>query len=313
MWRARACRSNAFNSRASEGQQLAAALDLPEREPLAYALFAHCFTCGKDVLAARRIAVGARRQGHRGAAVRFHRARLQRRRVRQLDFLLQRRRPRARRRSSARNPQGAGDPDRPQPRRRRGAGGRRPNSGSQGRRHHRRALRSRPCHAYVRGSHRRHPRAGRGRSLARGPPVPHQARIPRRHRRAQSDGACRKAAQGAAGHALADRRHRRHRKCDPDLRRGQAPQELCVAGGRRSSAEPQERCGLCRRRHRGLGDALSRPGRAGAAADPAKRRATSWCAKPATASSSRRLRRAASSARRRAGRGRRRRHRTRAL
>jgi len=39
------------------GHQLAAALDLPEREPLAYALFAHCFTCGKDVLAAKRIAV----------------------------------------------------------------------------------------------------------------------------------------------------------------------------------------------------------------------------------------------------------------
>ncbi len=38
------------------GHQLAAALDLPEREPVAYALFAHCFTCGKDVLAARRIA-----------------------------------------------------------------------------------------------------------------------------------------------------------------------------------------------------------------------------------------------------------------
>src|SRR5664279_3382858 len=38
------------------GHQLASSLDLPEREPLAYALFAHCFTCGKDVLAARRIA-----------------------------------------------------------------------------------------------------------------------------------------------------------------------------------------------------------------------------------------------------------------
>src|SRR2546423_9697793 len=38
------------------GHQLAASVDLPEREPLAYALFAHCFTCGKDVLAARRIA-----------------------------------------------------------------------------------------------------------------------------------------------------------------------------------------------------------------------------------------------------------------
>jgi uncharacterized OsmC-like protein/fermentation-respiration switch protein FrsA (DUF1100 family) len=38
------------------GHQLAAVLDMPEREPVAHALFAHCFTCGKDVLAARRIA-----------------------------------------------------------------------------------------------------------------------------------------------------------------------------------------------------------------------------------------------------------------
>jgi uncharacterized OsmC-like protein/fermentation-respiration switch protein FrsA (DUF1100 family) len=38
------------------GHQLAASLELPEREPLAYALFAHCFTCGKDALAAKRIA-----------------------------------------------------------------------------------------------------------------------------------------------------------------------------------------------------------------------------------------------------------------
>ncbi|WP_213736577.1 alpha/beta fold hydrolase [Bradyrhizobium sp. dw_411] len=46
-----------FQFTGSEGHQLAAALDLPEREPIAYALLAHCFTCGKDVLAARRIAV----------------------------------------------------------------------------------------------------------------------------------------------------------------------------------------------------------------------------------------------------------------
>jgi uncharacterized OsmC-like protein/alpha-beta hydrolase superfamily lysophospholipase len=45
------------------GHQLAAALDLPEREPLAYALFAHCFTCGKDVLAARRIATALAAKG----------------------------------------------------------------------------------------------------------------------------------------------------------------------------------------------------------------------------------------------------------
>jgi uncharacterized OsmC-like protein/pimeloyl-ACP methyl ester carboxylesterase len=45
------------------GHQLAASLDMPEREPLAYALFAHCFTCGKDVLAARRIAVALAAKG----------------------------------------------------------------------------------------------------------------------------------------------------------------------------------------------------------------------------------------------------------
>jgi len=37
------------------GEQLAAALELPDRSPRAYALFAHCFTCGKDIAAATRI------------------------------------------------------------------------------------------------------------------------------------------------------------------------------------------------------------------------------------------------------------------
>src|SRR6185312_4816983 len=43
--------------------KLAATLDLPDSEPLAYALFAHCFTCDKDVLAARRIAAGLTARG----------------------------------------------------------------------------------------------------------------------------------------------------------------------------------------------------------------------------------------------------------
>ena len=45
------------------GHLLAAALELPEGEPAAYALFAHCFTCGKDVLAARRISAGLAERG----------------------------------------------------------------------------------------------------------------------------------------------------------------------------------------------------------------------------------------------------------
>ena len=52
-----------FQFAGSEGELLAASLDLPEREPIAYALFAHCFTCGKDVLAARRIAVALAAKG----------------------------------------------------------------------------------------------------------------------------------------------------------------------------------------------------------------------------------------------------------
>ena len=40
----------------SQGDELAARLDLPPGPPIAFALFAHCFTCGKDVKAASRIA-----------------------------------------------------------------------------------------------------------------------------------------------------------------------------------------------------------------------------------------------------------------
>ena len=41
---------------AADGQLLSARLDLPDGEVRAYALFAHCFTCTKDVFAAARIA-----------------------------------------------------------------------------------------------------------------------------------------------------------------------------------------------------------------------------------------------------------------
>lgn len=45
------------------GHQLAAALDTPDGPIHAYALFAHCFTCGKDVLAAKRIAAALAAKG----------------------------------------------------------------------------------------------------------------------------------------------------------------------------------------------------------------------------------------------------------
>lgn len=52
-----------FQFTGSEDQQLAAALDTPDGDIRAYALFAHCFTCGKDVLAAKRIAVALAAKG----------------------------------------------------------------------------------------------------------------------------------------------------------------------------------------------------------------------------------------------------------
>jgi hypothetical protein len=45
------------------GQRLAGRLDLPDRAPDAYALFAHCFTCGKDSHAAARISRALTGQG----------------------------------------------------------------------------------------------------------------------------------------------------------------------------------------------------------------------------------------------------------
>jgi len=53
----------------SLGAMLAARLDRPAGKPRAYALFAHCFTCSKDIFAASRIA--ATLAGHGIATLRF--------------------------------------------------------------------------------------------------------------------------------------------------------------------------------------------------------------------------------------------------
>jgi putative redox protein len=49
-------RAERFDFPNARGQTLAALLQRPAGEPAAFALFAHCFTCGKDNLAAKRIA-----------------------------------------------------------------------------------------------------------------------------------------------------------------------------------------------------------------------------------------------------------------
>ena len=47
----------------ASGERLAALLDRPAGAPRAFALFAHCFTCGKDIRVARRIAEGLTARG----------------------------------------------------------------------------------------------------------------------------------------------------------------------------------------------------------------------------------------------------------
>ena len=50
--------SEKFTFPGHSGEMLAARLDLPDGPPKAVALFAHCFTCSKDIAAARRVAAG---------------------------------------------------------------------------------------------------------------------------------------------------------------------------------------------------------------------------------------------------------------
>lgn len=64
-----AARSAKVTFTGAGGEALAARLDLPPGRPRAYALFAHCFTCNKDVFAAARIAGGLAERGF--AVLRF--------------------------------------------------------------------------------------------------------------------------------------------------------------------------------------------------------------------------------------------------
>jgi putative redox protein len=55
--------SERFDFPNARGEKLSALLDRPAGTPVAFALFAHCFTCGKDNLAAKRIAEGLTERG----------------------------------------------------------------------------------------------------------------------------------------------------------------------------------------------------------------------------------------------------------
>ena len=58
-----AIRSEKLSFASAEGAQLAGRLELPAGRPRATALFAHCFTCTKDIFAAQRIAGGLAEAG----------------------------------------------------------------------------------------------------------------------------------------------------------------------------------------------------------------------------------------------------------
>lgn len=56
-------RSEKVEFRGAQGGLLAGRLDLPVGRPRAYALFAHCFTCSKDIFAASRVSQGLAEHG----------------------------------------------------------------------------------------------------------------------------------------------------------------------------------------------------------------------------------------------------------
>lgn len=58
-----AVRTESVNFTGALGDSLAARIDYPAGKPRGYALFAHCFTCSKDLAAARRIASGLAERG----------------------------------------------------------------------------------------------------------------------------------------------------------------------------------------------------------------------------------------------------------
>ena len=256
----------------AQGQKLAALLDRPPGEPRAYALFAHCFTCGKDVHAAKRIADGLTALGIARAALRLHRAR---------------RRARA---SSPTPPSPPMSPTWSPPptalRAQRAApailighslGGAAVLAAAadvpEARAVVTIAAPSDPAH--VTGLFQDHlgeiRAQGRGRGRAGGPAVPHQPRLRRRSRGAQ---AAASASPTCARRCWSSTRRPTRwsaSRMRPHLHRRQASEELRLACRRRPSAEPPQRCGLRRQRHPRLGRTLSR--HAGAARPSRRRKA----------------------------------------
>ncbi len=159
-------RTERFDFPNSKGEKLAALLDRPLGKPVAYALFAHCFTCGKDNLAAKRIAERLTESGI--AVMRFDFTGLG---MSEGEFANTHFSSNVEDLIAAANHLRAtygapANPDRPQPRRRSCARRRAEGAGCARRGHHLRPGRSRPRRRSFQGQGGGNPRTGRGRGVS---------------------------------------------------------------------------------------------------------------------------------------------------
>ena len=247
-----------FQFTGAEGHQLAATLDAPDGEIAGYALFAHCFTCGKDVLAAKRIATALAAKGI--AVLRFDFTGLGSSEgefanstfssnvadlVRAADHLRETRKAPAL--LIGHSLGGAAIL---------AAAGQIPEAKAVVTI----AAPSDPAHVthLFKDKIEDIRKQGEVEVSARRQAVPHQARVPRRCRRAWPDGEGRKTAQGAADHAFADRRHRRHRQRDRIFVAAKHPKSFVSLAGADHLLSRKARRDLRRGCHRRLGRALYR-------------------------------------------------------
>ena len=244
---------------ATRGHELSARLEEPAGTPRAYARVRALLHVLEGFKGRRVYRAGARRARHRGAALRFHRARRERRRIRRLELLVEHRRRRLRRALPRRTHHGA-------PQILIGhslggaavlaAAGQDPGSARGG--DDRRAVRSAGTSSTSSATRTSCSKKARRRVDIGGRPFHIRRQFLEdleRHDPAEDD---RRAAQSAAGHAFAAGRDRRDRERREDLHRGETSQELRLARQRGSSAHAAGRCGLCRRGARRRGLALSR-------------------------------------------------------
>ena len=304
-----------FQFEGEGGHQLAAALDLPDGQPGRLCAVRALLHLRQGRAGGEAHCGGARGQGHRHAALRLHRPRLERRRFRQFDLLLQCRRSRPRRRSSARDAEGARDPDRPQPRGRRDPRCRRPDR--------------RKPKPWSPSQHRPIPRMSPACSGIMSTTSAHRARRRSRSPAGPSPSSANSSTTSPKTRLMEKIAHLHkallvmHSPTDDTVGIDNAtrifvtakhPKSFVSLLGRRSSAQRPARFRLCRRHDRGLGDALCRSCHRGACRRDDRQAAAGRGARdPQQQIPEHGLDRPASSARRRASLRRRRRYRPRSL